>query len=73
MTMDELKNDKIALSAAEAAQLVGISRSLMYEWLKRTDCDFAFTIGGRRLISRSRLESWIERQAARQTGDRDAR
>lgn len=62
--MDELKNEKIALSAAEAAQLVGISRSLMYQWLQRADCDFAFTIGGRRLISRSRLESWIERQAA---------
>ena len=55
--------DKIALSAAEAAQLVGVSRSLMYEWMKRDDCDFAFMIGGRRLVSRSRLEAWIERKA----------
>ena len=62
------KLDKIALSAAEAASLCGISRSLMYEWLKRPDCDFAFTIGGRRVISRNRLEEWIDRKADAASG-----
>lgn len=69
--MDEtsLKQERIALTAAEAAQMIGISRSLMYEWLKRSDCDFAFMIGGRRLISKPRLEAWIERKAAAGNGE----
>ena len=56
-------NDRIALSAAEAATLIGVSKTKMYELMKREDCDFAFLLGGRRLVSRSKLEAWIERQA----------
>ena len=54
--------ERITLSASEAAAILGISKTKMYELMKREDCDFAFMLGGRRLISRSRLEAWIERQ-----------
>lgn len=56
---------KIALSASEAAELISVSKSKMYEILRQDDCDFSFMIGGRRLISRSKLEAWIERQTAK--------
>lgn len=55
-------NDRIALSVTEAADLIGISKSKMYELIKRADCDFAFMLGGRWLVSRSKLEAWIDRQ-----------
>ncbi len=55
-------NDRITLSAAEAAATLGISKTKMYEIMKSSDCDFAFMLGGRRLISRARLEAWIDRQ-----------
>lgn len=63
-------NERIALSVPEAAALIGISKSKMYELMKREDADFSLQLGGRRLVSRERLEAWIEKQAASQTGDR---
>ncbi len=61
-------NERIALSVPEAAALINVSKTKMYEIIKRSDCDFAFMLGGRRLINRSKLEAWIDRQteAARQ-------
>lgn len=61
-------NERIALSVPEAAIMIGVSKSKMYEVINRADCDFAFMLGGRRLINRSKLEAWIDRQteAARQ-------
>ncbi len=53
---------KICLSAAEAAEALGISRTKMYELMKREDCDFVVRLGGRTLISREKLESWVLRQ-----------
>lgn len=53
---------KITLSAAEAAMLLGISKTMLYEIMRREDCDFSFMLGGRRLISRSKLEAWVARQ-----------
>ena len=58
-------SDKIALSATEAAELISVSKTKMYEIMKQDDCDFAFVLGGRRLISRTKLEAWIERQATK--------
>ncbi len=55
-------NERIALSVQEAADMLGISKAKMYGVLKSDDCDFAFRLGGRRLISRSKLEAWIDRQ-----------
>lgn len=55
--------EKIALSVTEAAQLIGVGKSTMYELVKREDCDFAFTIGNRRLVSRAKLEAWVNRES----------
>ena len=55
-------DEKIALSVTDAAALIGVSKSTMYEIVKSESCDFAFMLGGRRLISRAKLEAWIERQ-----------
>ncbi len=63
-----MTEDRIALNATEAAALIGISKSKMYEVLKSDDCDFAFMLGGRRLISRAKLEAWVERQTERAAG-----
>ena len=55
-------NDRIALSVPEAAACIGISKSKMYELIRRDDADFTLQIGGRRLVSRSKLEARVERQ-----------
>lgn len=54
--------EKLALSAAEAAQLIGVSKPTVYLLCKREDFP-SFYVGGRLLISRRGLEEWIERQA----------
>lgn len=59
-------NNQIAISVVEAAALIGVSKSKMYEIVKREDCDFSFMLGGRRLISRAKLEAWIDRQTEAQ-------
>ena len=58
-------NERIALSVSEAAQLIGVSKTKMYEIIRQDDSDFAFMLGGRRLVSRSKLEAWVERQTAK--------
>ena len=57
--------EKIALSVPEAAEMIGISKTKMYELIKRSDCDFSVMLGGRRLISRAKLEAWLDRQTER--------
>lgn len=54
--------DKIAVSIKEGAALISISKSKMYELVNREDCDFAFMLGGRRLINREKLQEWVNRQ-----------
>lgn len=63
------QNEKIALSIKDAAALIGVSKSKMYEIMRREDADFALRLGGRILISRPRLESWIDRKAKEQIGN----
>lgn len=55
-------DERIALSVSEAAALIGISKSKMYELIKRSDCDFSVMLGGRRLISRAKLQEWFDNQ-----------
>ena len=57
--------DKVALSVAEAAQALGVSRPTMYEIIRRDDFDAAFKVGTRTLISRARFENWVLRQPER--------
>ena len=54
--------EKLALSVAEAAQLIGVSKPTVYLLCKREDFP-SFYVGGRLLISRRGLEAWIEQQA----------
>lgn len=54
--------EKLALSAAEAAALIGVSRPSVYLLCKREDFP-SFYVGGRLLISRRGLEAWVEQQA----------
>ena len=55
-------DERIALSVPEAAALIGVSKTTMYQIMKRNDVDFALQLGGRRLVSRSKLSAWIDRQ-----------
>ncbi len=56
-------NDRLAVSVPEAAAMIGVSKTKMYEIIRREDVDFAFMLGGRRLISCTKLEAWIDKQA----------
>ena len=62
--MSVVKLDPLAVSAAEAARLLGISRPSIYPLLNRADFP-SFRIGGRVLISVSGLQEWINRQTNR--------
>ncbi len=56
--------DKLAISFAEAAALLGVSRPTMYA-LSRRDGFPVFSVGSRRLISVEGLRRWV----AEQTGE----
>ena len=54
--------EKLTLSVAEAAQLLGLSTPKVYELTHRADFP-AFRIGNRTLVSRRLLEKWVDREA----------
>lgn len=56
-----LRNDRVALSVTEAAELLGVSRPTMYQLIRQEGFP-SFRIGARRLISRSGLEEWVRGQ-----------
>ena len=62
----ENTREKLTLSVAEAAQLLGISAATAYELTHRADFP-AFRIGNRTLVSRRLLDKWVDREAG---GDR---
>ena len=57
--MDKLS--PLAVSAAEAARLVGVSRPTLYQYIGRDDFP-SFRVGNRVLVSVVGLQAWIERQ-----------
>lgn len=57
--MDKLS--PLAVSAAEAARLLGISRPTLYQYIGRDDFP-SFRVGNRVLVSVVGLQAWIERQ-----------
>lgn len=57
-----MENKKMALSVAEAAAELGVSRVTMYQIVKREDFPVA-RIGSRLLIPREKLQRWLEKQA----------
>lgn len=62
--MNETKkrvHDPIAISASEAAELLGVSKPTVYQFMRMSDFP-AVKIGGRRLISFAGLQLWMERR-----------
>ena len=60
--MDNIKAvDKIAVSVAEAAELLSLSPPTVYELMRRDDFP-AFKLGKRTLVSRQGLEKWVQNQ-----------
>lgn len=47
------------ISVNEAAGLLGISRSLAYEWLRRNELPGAVIVGTRAWVRRAVLERWL--------------
>lgn len=58
----ENTREKLTLSVAEAAQMLGISAPKAYELTHRADFP-AFRIGNRTLVNRRLLEKWVDREA----------
>ena len=57
-----VKSEKLTLSVPEAAQIVGVSQSKMYEIVNIKGFP-TIHIGRRLLVSAKGLERWIEEQA----------
>ena len=55
------KLSPLAVSAAEAARLLGVSRPTLYTLLNREDFP-SFHVGNRVLVSVEGLREWIDRQ-----------
>lgn len=56
--------DKLALSVAETAKLLGVSKPTVYTLLRKEGFP-VFSVGNRRLISAEGLRQWV----AAQTGE----
>lgn len=57
--MDKL--EPLAVSAPEAARLLGVSKPTVYQMMNREDLP-AFKVGARTLISVEGLREWIRKQ-----------
>ena len=55
------KLSPLAVSAAEAARLLGVSRPTLYQYIGREDFP-SFRVGNRVLVSVAGLQEWIDRQ-----------
>ena len=56
------KMEPMAISAPEAARLLGVSKPKVYELMHREDFP-CFKLGGRTLISVDGLRAWVQNQA----------
>ena len=61
--MDKL--EPLAVSAPEAARLLGVSKPTVYQMMNREDFP-AFKVGARTLISVEVLREWIRKQVNKQ-------
>ena len=57
--------DKLAYSTAEAAEVLGVSRPVIYTLIKRADFP-AFKLGARTLVSVEGLWEWVKSQAQKE-------
>lgn len=53
--------DPLAVSAPEAARLLGVSKPTIYKYMNREDFP-VFKLGGRTLISVEGLRAWVQKQ-----------
>ena len=53
--------EKIALNVSETAEVLGVSRTVVYQLMHREDFP-AFKVGKRTLIPRAKLEAWANSQ-----------
>lgn len=56
--------DKLAYSTAETAEVLGVSRPVVYRLMQRADFP-AFKLGNRTLISVEGLRAWVQAQVER--------
>ena len=54
--------DKLAYSITETAQVLGVSRPVVYNLIRQPGFP-AFQIGGRKLVSAEGLRDWVRKQA----------
>lgn len=52
-------NERLTLSITETAEVLGVSRPLVYQLIKTADFP-CLTIGSRRLVPKKALEAWVE-------------
>ncbi|MCI8803800.1 MAG: helix-turn-helix domain-containing protein [Oscillibacter sp.] len=57
--------DKLAYSTAEAAEVLGVSRPVIYTLIKRADFP-AFKLGTRTLVSVEGLREWVAAQTRKE-------
>lgn len=56
------KLEPMAVSAAEAARLLGVSRPTVYQYIGRDDFP-SFKLGNRTLVSVDGLREWVKHRA----------
>lgn len=56
----------ISVGVEEAARLIGVARSMLYEMIARGDIQ-TFKLGRRRLVRVKTLEAFVKRQAQENT------
>ena len=61
-----MNQNKLAVSVAEMAEMLSISRPTAYEIIRRNDFSGAFKVGSRTLVSVAAIQKWIERQTEEQ-------
>lgn len=59
--MNQEKREPLAISAPEAARLLGVSKPTIYQYIKREDFP-SFKLGSRTLVSLEGLREWVKRQ-----------
>ena len=57
-----MQNNKLAVSVAEMAEMLSISRPTAYEIIRRDDFSGAFKVGSRTLVSVASIQKWIDQQ-----------
>lgn len=59
--------EKIALNVTETAEVLGVSRTVVYQLMHRDDFP-SFKIGKRTLVPKAALEAWVNKQAEFSSG-----